>query len=553
MKNIKKIIQIISIVAFLVGCNNDEVNSLAKFNDATWSTSEYNYANTTSDINFGINKGDYISFIDLSQNAISHEWIIEKEDKFLNPNFKTSDKNLIPFINNDLGTVSTSKPAHILFLKPGINEVKMVNTFDSPVTFNGKVKIESVKKGDVYELKNIWKVDVYDSLKPAVKISKEDDLGVKTELYNSAKELIPADGVINIEAGESLIYEDITTIGRPNANSWKSPGSNQKTASGTKNVVFDYLKLGEFEAGSLSVSRDGDDKTVPKAESQVLDIPLKIIVNKSSKPFNIIEESVVRLESNKISFDVSGELKAFTDQEANFNVHVTNTAASFDSDITVTKAQVSSTNKATIELTLASDIYNTDDIKVSYIVGATTIVSADERDLLAFTDQTVRFTDELLDSDYYGFELGGSEWFIQHPDQWSYSSSFANTGTNSLKFSEADVSSMDNKIKVQGTSATELKIVAGTYNFSINVWIDVDSDLNTLLTNFQGTTFKSVKWDLTGVKKGEWVKLNQEVTLADYDNTNNDKLVFQINKVDVISTSATMYVDDISMVPVEQR
>lgn len=550
MKKIKIIIQVLSILTFLVGCDNDEVNSLENYNDATWTTSEFSNASGVDDIDFGVNTGDYISFVDLSQNALTHEWRIDEDNKFLNSGF-TIGENLIPFINNDLGTVSTSKPAHVIFFKQGVSEVTLVNTFDKPVTYNGKTNIESVKKGDTYEITRTWKVDVYQEPVPAVSISKEDESGVVTELYNSINELVPTDGVINIEAGESLIYEDITAVGRPNANSWKVSGSNEKSATNQEQMTFNFLKLGESEAGTLSVSRKGDEKNIPDAESVLFTIPLKIIISKSSKPFNIVENSVVRTGANKIAFDVNGELKAFTGQEATFKVHVTNTAAGFDSDISVIKAQVSAASKTTIELTLASDIYNTDDIKVSYTVGATTIVSTDERDLNAFTNKSVRFTDELFKSDYYGFELGGAEWFIQHKNQWSYSSSLANTGTNSLKFS-ADFSSMGDNAKVQGTGATELKIDAGTYTYSIFIYIEPSTNLSKLITNFSGP-WNPLTWDLTGVEKGTWVKLSREITLGDYDNTGGGKLIIQINKEDVTGESATMYIDDLSLVPVETR
>ncbi|MDO6738777.1 hypothetical protein [Wenyingzhuangia sp. 2_MG-2023] len=552
MKKIKIIIQVLSILTFLVGCDNDEVNSLENYNDATWTTSEFSNASGVDDIDFGVNTGDYISFVDLSQNALTHEWRIDEDNKFLNSGF-TIGENLIPFINNDLGTVSTSKPAHVIFFKQGVSEVTLVNTFDKPVTYNGKTNIESVKKGDTYEITRTWKVDVYQEPVPAVSISKEDESGVVTELYNSINELVPADGVINIEAGESLIYEDITAVGRPNANSWKVSGSNEKSATNQKQMTFNFLKLGESEAGTLSVSRKGDEKNIPDAESVLFTIPLKIIISKSSKPFNIVENSVVRTGANKIAFDVNGELKAFTGQEANFKVHVTNTTSGFDSDLLVTKAEILAGGKTSIELTLDGDIYNTDEVKVTYTVGAETITSSDERDLTAFTDALVSFVDgDVFSSDYFGFELGGKEWFLQHPDQWSYNTSFSKSGNNSLMFSEPDVDSMPSNAKVQGTAATELKIDAGTYMYSIFIYIEPSTNLSKLITNFSGP-WNPLTWDLTGVEKGTWVKLSTEITLGDYDNTGGGKLIFQINKADVSSDEATIYIDDLSLVPVETR
>ncbi|ANW96244.1 hypothetical protein AXE80_08110 [Wenyingzhuangia fucanilytica] len=542
MKTYIKIIQVFLFLSVLVSCSDDELTALSDLTDATWTVSEGNNQTTnTGGIDYIKAVGEYISFIDLSQNALTHQWEIDEENKYLKTGFNAKD-SLPLFINSSLGTITKDKAAHVLFLKSGINEVTITNTFKDSVNFFGKDIIPSVKKGDVYEITRTWKVDVYANLEPEFKISNQ----AGTELYNSISGLMPTDGIIEIEAGEYLTYQDISTVGRANENLWRVTASNEKTAQSKETVNFTFFKIGEFSAGSLNLKRTGD---LP-AGSETREIPITVKVIQSSQPFTIASTGVTRAASNKLSFNVSGELKNFTGEEANFNVSVVNPNG-FNGNIAVTNAAISSTNTTTIELTLAGDIYNTDEVKVSYTPG--NIQSVDNRTLESFTDEVVEFTGgNILNYDHFSFESMGNEWFLQNAAQWSFSSSFANSGSSSLSFSVANKASMGANAKVQSTGNTDFKVAAGDYTYSLYIYIDASSDLSKLVTNFSGP-WNPQSWDLTGVEKGKWVKLSKVITLADYDNTSAGKLIFQVNKSDIVTEGATIYVDDISLVPVEVR
>ncbi|NIJ45342.1 hypothetical protein FHR24_001810 [Wenyingzhuangia heitensis] len=546
MKKINKIIPIIITVLLFVGCNNEEVEALSDLSDATWTISEgRSNATEDSDIDYSKNVYEFISFIDLSQNALSHEWHIAEENKYLKTGFKSKD-SLPLFVDNSLGTVSKNKAAHVMFLKSGINDVTIINTFKDSVNFRGSNVISSVRKGDVYEITRTWKVDVYDIIKPEVKISDKNG----TVIFNSTVDNVPVkkeDWVtVNVEAGDFLTYEDLSTVGRPNANGWKVSASSEKTAKGKLTNNFTFFKLGEgYDAGVLTAAREGDD--IPNAKTDYT-IPVKINVVQSSQPFVLADSGIKRISNNVIELGVTGEVKALKEQEGDFTVHVTN--GGFDQDINVVKAEVSSLDKTKIHLTLESRLYNTDIATVSYV--GKTISSLDERELVEITTEPVKFVGgNILGEDHFGFETGGKEWFIQHPDQWSYSTSFANSGTNSLKF-ETVTSLMGGNAKVQGTGATNLNIPAATYTYSLKIYIDPNTDLSKLITNFSGP-WKPHTWDLSAVAKGEWATLSAEIELGDYDPAAKGKLIFQVNKADISSDNAKFFVDDLSLVEIESR
>lgn len=547
MKTIYKIIPIFILALLLfVSCDNEDVEALSDLSDATWTISEgRSNATVDSDIDYSKNVYEHISFIDLSQNALSHKWHINKENKYLKREF-TSKDSLPLFIDNTLDSISTKKAAHVMFLKPGINEVTIVNTFKDSVNFRGSNVISSIKKGDVYEITRTWKVDVYDVIKPAVIISDKNG----TVIFNSTTDDIPEkeeDWVsVDVEAGDFLKFEDITIIGRPNGNNWRIGASSEKTAKGLRVKDFTFFKLGQgYSAGTLTTSREGDD--VPNASTSFT-IPVKVNVIQSSQPFVLANSGIKRISDNVIEVAVTGEVKTLDGQESDFTVHVTN--GSFDQDITVLKAEVSNLDKTKIHLTLESRLYNTDIATIDY--KGNTIFSLDERELEPFTTEPIKIVgDNILSEDHFGFESAGKEWFIQHKDQWSYSSSIANSGSNSLKF-ETITANMGGNAKVQGTAATKLNIPAATYTYSLKIYIDPNTDISKFRTNFSGP-WKPHVWALDGVTKGEWVTLSAEIDLKEYDPSAKGKLIFQVNKSEVSSDEAKFFIDDISLIQKEIR
>ena len=90
MKN-KYIINSLIAAAMLsvVGCKND-YDPMDTLCDVSWYTSETIKQSGV----YKVNVDSFISFMDLSQGCLKHEWIIEEGSKFLKNDFNYKDGNL---------------------------------------------------------------------------------------------------------------------------------------------------------------------------------------------------------------------------------------------------------------------------------------------------------------------------------------------------------------------------------------------------------------------------------------------------------------------------
>ena len=162
----KKIAIILSLVGLLVtSCEEDEIPT-PSFTDVTWYSSVPLILDGVSQIK----EGRAISIHDLSQNALSHEWIIEEGTFFLesgfdnNTNNNIPDPDLTPFIDETKGLSSTDETVFILF--PTATEVgefytiTIRNTFPEKVVYNGSTPIEAVQEGDVWVFEYTFNVQV---------------------------------------------------------------------------------------------------------------------------------------------------------------------------------------------------------------------------------------------------------------------------------------------------------------------------------------------------------------------------------------------------------
>ena len=126
MKNIR-ILSILFGLLFLVSCDEDEYvdyNAPDELSDVSWYMSVDPYSRDK----YSIAAETFISFLDLSQGAVSHEWIIEEGNAFLKEGFKKND-SLPLFIDESKGLTINDGKAHVLFRKNGFNKVRLVNKF----------------------------------------------------------------------------------------------------------------------------------------------------------------------------------------------------------------------------------------------------------------------------------------------------------------------------------------------------------------------------------------------------------------------------------------
>ena len=109
---------------------------------------DYNKPNTFSDVGLyhskgqgalEINRFEYITFANLSQNFTHHEWTIDEGNFFLEGPFQWRDSMEIyeTQIINPGDTISEDLTINVYFKKSGIQNVRMFNIFDEYVEFRG--------------------------------------------------------------------------------------------------------------------------------------------------------------------------------------------------------------------------------------------------------------------------------------------------------------------------------------------------------------------------------------------------------------------------------
>ncbi|WP_298488103.1 hypothetical protein [uncultured Maribacter sp.] len=502
----------ILLLAFVIAVSCEEEDYEAPYNDYSsfswYSSNEFDEADKVLNIN------DYISYVDLSRNAVSHKWTIPASAKFLNKEFTPNDSIYEPFILNNANT-SEEYGINVLFQQSGLQEVKLYNTYKDSVA-------ESVKSGDVWVVDKTFVVDVYADLNPECKIIHN---GVEVLRLN-ASDMPSIDNQASwpeyaIEAGDELQYIDLSTIGRPTGVKFYLDGGAPDTGN-RDTLSVKYNKLGDFTSWMESI-RAGD--SVPKKTIEKL-IPLNIKVIPSTKPFVFNGDFIDRVSETVLSFPVTGEVASVIGQADNFTVHVTNADAGYDQDIAVQSVAINSDDATKIELTLAERIYNSDEVEVSFASG--NITSVDERVLEDFGPVQLKTTFEgVMDAEFSGYEkpyvsgnlyklANTSGHFAQHngnsaagPLYYWRDESFKQSGNSSMKF-ETPVTGITVLARLQGAGFGTLPAIsAGTYRPSVWVYLEPGNTMTSLDYNF--TSIPEIfTFNLDGVTRGVWTRLTLE-------------------------------------------
>ncbi|WP_282039577.1 hypothetical protein [Saccharicrinis aurantiacus] len=398
MKHIKILFTLFLMVT-LFACEN-EYEPLNEYSDVDWYTSGFQ-----NDKVVGLNK--YMSFSDLSHNAMSHSWSFSDTSgcKFLKGNITRQDSTYIPFIDESLDTISDAGTVHVLFTTPGLKHIRLRNTFVDNVSFKGNDTLEAVNQNGEWLIDTSFVVDVYDSIQSAFKVFRD---GIELVNVDFDQQVFLSDSsswpVQEVMAGEKLEFVDMSTVGRPDSRTWYLNGGNPSTSADSV-ALINYYKLGTYYARMVS-SRSGQN--IP-AGSKMKYIPLKVEVIKSTLAFKLSDD-IVETDDEVLILNMTGEVSPFSGLESDFTVHVTN-ANGFDQNIEVQSASVSATSGTTIELKLAEPIYNSDVITVSYVGG--TINSLDERQLEAFSLKPVTMYQPNLITNP-GFEDTDNLWGTPH-------------------------------------------------------------------------------------------------------------------------------------------
>ncbi len=557
--NKKLLYTLIVVLGFTFSCE-DEYEAPGYFSDVAWAT------NLTYGTSTDRNEGEWLSFIDLSVNATSHTWTIEEGNAFLKKGFTDSD-SLPQFIDPSMGLSTEKIQINVLFNNPGVNKIRLRNTFKEKVTWNGSKPISAVydKKEGEWVVDTCLEVYVYAKIKPALKVYKDEALTKLICSVDADTEVNLSDSAswetVTLEAGEKLYFVDETEIGEPTARSWSFKGS-KNTSSTDKIAVASFFTQGQFKGMTLKSLRE---KPFPEANA-IKYIPLKVEVIKSSQPFS--SDGVINeLADETIKIGVTGELETVPQSQAmKFTVHVKNETG-FNQNIDVISVMRDPKDFTGLLLKLSQPIYNSDVITVSYATTADEvepIVSVDGRVLESFeaTPVNMYFVVPVCEQpDQMSFEIaepatkGGADgWWTPQPDNFFRSETRARFGKASLEC-KIDVkgANFDPAIETDNTGLPNaLRFEAGTYKFRMHIYIP--SECNTgLKTLFNNVTipWTSVQYDISSIERDKWVAIDSKVLT--FNDDIDCKLILKINNTAALSDEVHFWVDQFEILPIELR
>ncbi|WP_366186273.1 hypothetical protein [Flavobacterium ovatum] len=519
MKNIKNIVLLTVVFLFTLSCANEYEAPYDDYSSFGWYTSQ-----SFKDSDYVLSEGKFITFLDASQNAISHEWVIPESGKFLSGKFTSLMTDFSKFIVAGNEKSSSDNAVNVLFTEPGDYEVLLKNVF--------KYEVEgAVKEGENWVVKKIFTVKVFPNISPACKVYKYDysvdpinpplvEVLSLTEAQLPVVEGMATWKTVTIEAGEELVFVDLSTTGNPNTRTWFTVGGKPEQSSNeTSNIK--YNKPGDYTA-SMEIKRNGDG--VPEATVSKL-IPLKIKVIPSTKDF--VQDGKVTISNKVISFSVTGEVESVDNIAANFVVHVTNDVSpvAFDENVAVAGVAISVVDPSIITVTLKEELYNTDIVTLSYNAGS--IVSVDDRVLKSFGPVAVMLGsgNNALESSFAGFEkVSGNYkaafvagWFVGNKNgtagdpTYQRTTSRAYEGTASMQYT-VPVGGVES-LKLQGTNFSKPDgIPAGTYIVSFRVYLEAGNTIKQFNTILDGPSFQLDNWDVSSLPTGEWVLMTKEIT-----------------------------------------
>ncbi|OEK07664.1 hypothetical protein A8C32_16935 [Flavivirga aquatica] len=554
MKNYKHIAVIIFAFIFVFACEKDDNPDFPLLQEATWVSS----IRPTEFIDpFPLNEGEAISFVDLSQGALSHEFIIEEGNFFLDKSYKNSD-SLPLFILPDAGTTTASKDAHVLFMKPGLNKIRLRNTYRDSVTYLAKEPIGAVFQDGVWVIENEWNIDVYGVLKPAFQVLDKDGneiLNITGDIETSIDD-IETWPVVDVESGDALTFVDLTTEDRPTGRQWNFEGKPKNSPDEIVTVTF--FKLGEFKAGVLrSIRADGLPEN--RVDKQ---IPILVNVIPSTKPY-VFNGELKESRNEAISFATTGEVKEFSGQEASFTVNVKNDATGFDKNVTVSSAFVNPNDATEIRLVLSEPIYNTDVVTISY--SGTGIESVDNRVLGSFGPEIVEMDpgENLLPNYFAGFESAHPNWKAAFSTGYWVGNNNGSLGQEFYKRTTQQIASGTaamlylapegvKAVNLQGLDFNKFNIPAGNYKLSITVFLaegNTMSQLGTLVTK----PWTVINWDLSTLERGVWHTLTQTVNFNEPPKEKYNIRVIPGDNPNALTGEQKFYLDDLSFTGFEPR
>ncbi|WP_165748807.1 hypothetical protein [Cellulophaga sp. Z1A5H] len=517
MKN--KFIIIALVIGLFTACNRDEYEAPNSLSDVSWYTSGFR------DTIISVNVNNFASFSDLSQGALTHKWTVEEGSFYLKGPITRSDTIFDDFKILPESLESEDETIHVLFTKGGLRTVNLYNEFSEYVEFKGAdgFVFPSKEVAGKWVIDTTFIVDVYDTIVPKILIRQN---GIVVPHESETDEII-------VEAGSTLEFVDVSTVGRPDTRSWSIAGV---TATDSLSVI-QFNKLGSYK-GNLNISRQGEN--LP-GDFDNYKIPATITVIPSSLPFEVASD-IVELENQTIQIPYNGEFAPFSDQSDYFTVTVNGTP------FAITTIGLNASNATFLELKLQEQIYRSDIITVSYD-GNGDFESTDTRIPAAFTDIPVAmFQHEVIKFD---FESNGGNW-TAHAENLpttiiGVSTEQAASGASSLKIdagASGNWSGFENLVD-------QFHLDAGVLvQYEYKVYKATGASVNFIapwISNTGGTVTQFWHNDIVTAPDNTWVTIRPAKQWAAGDTADDFNMYLRH------SGSGTLYFDDIRIIEVDDR
>ncbi|MFR9524090.1 MAG: hypothetical protein SNH94_05920 [Rikenellaceae bacterium] len=534
-----------------------------------------------------IEVGTPISFMDLSQGAVTHTWTIEESCSLLYGEYSENDTEYDQYIIPGGVTVSEDVTAFVLFNEPGNDVgVKINNSFKDEVTYTafpddltttvtfpfewtvGSTYNSSTGLWD-FEAEYIFKV--LDKVDASVEIYAGDTLiasvdkgvfGDDSEVESWETVEVTTDDIIKIVADVYGEPETMNLYFSSYLKSYESMASTTETISTNPKItrLTNYYfpsSLQTFELGYMRLVRSSGDTSTgisTPASSVTKTLPLCINVSMGE---NDLSATPTVTDFDEITFALSAVVNSLPSTvTSDFIVEINNP----DKYINNEKVEVSSvalnSTKTAFVVNLAGDIYIDDQITITYAPTDKAITDTYGRELASFvTDEQPEFFDPVItDPVNRGFEgtvnstTSVDGWYLQHYLYWGVSAEQAHTGSYSMKYYNegVDGSSTDYWACQSAAADSELSGDAGTYIFKAWVYVTEDTTLTedvSIALQYPTGTLVSTTSTILDAPRGEWFEIEREYTVA----TEFIVATSKINLKMINTNVGTVYFDDISL------
>jgi hypothetical protein len=272
MKNINNIL-CVCMLALLVSCQKDYVEP-DKFSDVSFVTSFFRSPSSS----WGVSTGQLVTFSDLSQGALTHKWqLLTDSCVFLVGQIAKTDTVFDKY--RIAGTESSLKTLNVLYLKDGIQKIRLYNTYADSVTYragssSARLFYPSKKIGNVWVVDTTLVVHVYASQLKNPKLVLN---------YNGVD--LPANSdTVYVKKNSSLNLTDFTP-GSPNVRNYTFKGTSTGTVPMTANPSYliitfpmKFTALGVYNNNSMTISRTADvGNNIPAATNSLI-VPIPNVI-----------------------------------------------------------------------------------------------------------------------------------------------------------------------------------------------------------------------------------------------------------------------------------